>query len=276
MTASSEPAVEPDLVYDIGCWDGSDTAFYLRSGYRVVAVDANPEVIRRLERAFGAAVQSGKLAIVHGAVAASGAPETVTFYVSEQESWSSLVPSIAGIDGLETFELEVPTTSLQNLIQRFGTPYYLKIDIEGTDEVALEDLVSTRARPTYVSVEVSSSDAQGRRRLELLVELGYSRFKLVDQSSLRVLSPADLELGQRGSLLTRVRYRLSGPRKVRRVRGRKVAFPLRSSGPFGEDLAGEWCDADQARELYVAARRAYFQREDARSHGFWCDWHATT
>jgi hypothetical protein len=26
--------------------------------------------------------------------------------------------------------------------------------------------------------------------------------------------------------------------------------------------------------LLVAARRAYFERDDARVHGFWCDWHA--
>jgi spermidine synthase len=35
----------PNLIYDIGMHDGSDSEFYLRKGYRVVAVEANPKLV---------------------------------------------------------------------------------------------------------------------------------------------------------------------------------------------------------------------------------------
>ena len=33
-----------DLIYDIGMNNGDDTAFYLIRGYRVLAIEANPEL----------------------------------------------------------------------------------------------------------------------------------------------------------------------------------------------------------------------------------------
>jgi hypothetical protein len=31
-------------IFDIGMYDGAESAYYLQSGYRVVAVEANPEL----------------------------------------------------------------------------------------------------------------------------------------------------------------------------------------------------------------------------------------
>ena len=31
-----------DLIFDVGCNNGDDTDFYLRKGFRVVAIDADP------------------------------------------------------------------------------------------------------------------------------------------------------------------------------------------------------------------------------------------
>jgi hypothetical protein len=135
-----------------------------------------------------------------------------------------------------------------------------------------------------VSVEAESTDNAGTtergalRKLELLSELGYTRFKLVDQDSLRVLSLDDNALGPRRDAVSRIRRRLlerDRPRvHVLRVGGRRTTFALGATGPFGDDLAGVWLDAARARELLVSARSAYFEREDARVYGFWCDWHA--
>jgi FkbM family methyltransferase len=275
---------QPDLVFDVGLHDGRDTSYYLDRGYKVVGVDAREDAIQMAEKTFASAVRGGRLTLVHAAVVASGAPATTPFYISVQSSWSSLVESIAGRDGLQTQRIEVPTTSVSSLLTRFATPYYLKIDIEGADETALEDLLRTDARPTFVSVEAESADDAGTterealRKLELLAELGYHRFKLVDQDSLRVLSRDDHALGPRRDVVSRIRRKLfqrDGPRvHVLRVGGRRTMFALGATGPFGDDLAGAWLDAAQAHELLITARRAYFERDDARVHGFWCDWHA--
>ncbi len=37
--------MERDLVFDIGVNNGEDTAYYLRRGFRVVGVDANPDMV---------------------------------------------------------------------------------------------------------------------------------------------------------------------------------------------------------------------------------------
>jgi predicted RNA methylase len=41
-----------DLVYDVGMNNGDDSAFYLRAGFRVVAVEANPLLCRAAESRF--------------------------------------------------------------------------------------------------------------------------------------------------------------------------------------------------------------------------------
>ncbi len=283
---SEAPTVIDDLVYDIGLHDGVDTGFYLRSGHRVVAVDADPEAIESAGKRFGEAIERGRLTLVHGAIAPRDAPETVTLYLSDHRDWSSLVPQIAGRDGVGIHEVEVPTVSIARLLSQFGTPEYLKIDIEGMDGVALEDLAETAARPTYVSVEAECADDSGQSdgealaKLDLLVGMGYKRFKLVDQDSLRVLSLDDLELGPRRDVRSRFRARLGAtPRErsaVLDVVGRRTAFRLGATGPFGPDLAGEWLGEKNARRLLGAARLTYFSRDDAVPYGFWCDWHATS
>ena len=275
-----------DLVYDIGLHDGSDTAFYLGLGYRVVAVDASLESSRRAEETFEQEITDGRLTLVRRAVTSPDAPPTVPFFVSAQSEWSSLTREVAGRGRTPTTEIHVPTTTMPDLLEQFGCPYYLKIDIEGADEIALEGLSSTDARPTYVSIEAESATDAGTaedealRKLELLVALGYRRFKLVDQDSLRVLSASDRELGPRNDIGARLRRRFSRRDGERAhtvsFRGRRKRFPFGASGPFGDDLAGAWLDAGRAGELLVAARRAYFEGEHARPYGFWCDIHAGT
>jgi FkbM family methyltransferase len=280
----SRAAVQSDLVYDIGLHDGEDTRFYLENDFRVVAVDANPACIRGAAQRFEGAIREGRLTLVHAAVAAHDTPASVTFHLSAESSWSSLLPGIAGRDRTPMVEIEVPATTVRDLLARFGTPYYLKVDIEGADDAALESLNSTPFRPTYVSVEAEcapdsgTGDDDALRKLELLGELGYRRFKLVDQDSLRVLSQADVWLGPRRDfrtqLLARLRRQGAAVAHTVRFRGSRMSFPFGATGPFGDDLAGEWLDASRAAELLVAARHAYSARDDARPYGFWCDWHA--
>ena len=44
QTPGSTPR-QNDLIYDIGMHKGEDSEFYLRKGFRVVAFEANPELI---------------------------------------------------------------------------------------------------------------------------------------------------------------------------------------------------------------------------------------
>jgi 16S rRNA A1518/A1519 N6-dimethyltransferase RsmA/KsgA/DIM1 with predicted DNA glycosylase/AP lyase activity len=57
LTASqqaSEALVHQDLIYDVGMNNGDDTAYYLRRGFRVVAIEADTRLVRCAAERFRA------------------------------------------------------------------------------------------------------------------------------------------------------------------------------------------------------------------------------
>ena len=115
----------------------------------------------------------------------------------------------AGRDASPCSDITVPCVTLANLFGEFGVPYYLKIDVEGVDGAVLEQLQGNALLPQYVSVE----DCRfGFQYMEILASCGYDAFKLLDQSTVCTMTDP--------------------------VTGR--LFPAGSSGPFGNDVPGQW------------------------------------
>jgi len=176
-----------ELVFDIGAHKGDDTAVYLRLGFEVVAVEANPELVPFLQRRFYNEIDNQKLTILNYAIGTQNDSET-TLYLSEDSSQSSLFNKGA------CRSLPVFTKTLGSLIENLGTPYFCKIDIEGSDLAALESLDKERL-PPYISVEISGSYIRTLLiepeklfyTLDVLHKLGYTKFKLVDQERMKVL-----------------------------------------------------------------------------------------
>jgi len=59
-----ETVREDDLIFDVGMHNGEDTEFYLSRGFRVVGVEANPDLVRGLEKKFAAEIADGRVTIV--------------------------------------------------------------------------------------------------------------------------------------------------------------------------------------------------------------------
>ena len=59
--------VQDDLIIDVGMHDGTDTAYYLAKGFRVVAVEANPALVRAAQDRFSVEIDEGRLAIIAAA-----------------------------------------------------------------------------------------------------------------------------------------------------------------------------------------------------------------
>ena len=57
-----------DLIYDVGMHKGEDTEFYLRKGFRVIAIEANPELTRLCKDRLKTFVDQGQLKILEGAI----------------------------------------------------------------------------------------------------------------------------------------------------------------------------------------------------------------
>lgn len=218
-------AIQADLVYDIGFHRGEDTEFYLKKGYRVVAVEADPELCAEGRECFAGAIGDGRLTLVNRAIA--DRPGAVTFYRNTANSvWGTIDPLWADRNarmGAPSKQITVEATTMAALIAEFGLPYYAKFDIEGFDMVGVEGLRSNLERPVYVSIEAEKDSFKAlRREFDILTALGYDRFKIVPQSKVRSQRCPDLD------------YR----------------FRESASGQFGEDAPGVWLTADEAIQRY--------------------------
>ena len=129
-------------------------------------------------------------------------------------------------------ELTVPAVDFARCLREHGVPYYLKIDIEGSDMLCLEALldVEPEQRPRYTSIEAGQRIWSGvQRQFDLLERLGYTRFAVVQQAMMRR------------------RYRRITTREGRSIPYR---FEMLSSGPFGDDLRSSWLDKRAALRRY--------------------------
>lgn len=242
----------------------------------MVAIDADLRLIEHARGAFADAVTAQRLHLIHAAVALSSG--TIPFHLSENSEWNSLFSDIATRKHLRMTTIDVQAVRLPDVFEAHGTPDYCKIDVEGADLLCLESLKGCAALPQFLSVESECAGDQGvtetaaLRTLHALHDLGYERFKLVDQATLAVLSPNTRFYPP--SVWQRARRKLNPPGDVleRRLRWR---FERGASGPFGEDLDGDWVTYPVAVSLLRAHRADYYRQPSASPFGFWCDWHAT-
>lgn len=229
------------LVFDLGTNDGQDAAYYLKKGLRVVAVEANPSLAKQASERFADAIGAGQLTMHQ--VAISDRYDNLPFYVSRENShWSSLDSNWASRNNGKVDVVEVDCVPLRHLLAIHGVPTFMKIDIEGADEMIIDQLSELDYLPAYLSVE----DCRfGFRYLEKLIALGYDGFKLSNQATVETY--VDQELGHR--------------------------FGFGSSGPMGEQLPGKWLAPEAILAAYADQVRT---RENERRSppGVWWDIHA--
>ena len=235
-------AEDSRTIFDLGMNNGDDTAHYLAQGFDVVALDANPSLCAKATSRFQAAIAAGRLTILNAAIA--DREGEATFHINlDNDHWSSLDIGWAGRDASRCREIKVRCVTLAGLFAEFGVPHYLKVDVEGADLAVLEQLRGHNLLPRYTSVE----DCRfGPRFIEILASCGYDGFKLFDQST-----------------VSRIVDRATG-----------LAFPAGSSGPFGDDVPGDWLSREDMVALYSSTvRDCDGNRLAPRTH--WWDIHCT-
>lgn len=176
---------DTNLIFDIGCHRGEDSRFYLRKGFRVIAVEANPALCRELRDTFSSEITNGQFRLIESAIA--DAPGQVEFFVNSAHSiWGTIRSEFVERDKENFFPIVVPSITFGSLLEDHGVPRYLKIDIEGADMLCLEGLLSASDRPDFVSFESGRKTVSAlRSELSLLTRLGYARFQLVDQKTVQ-------------------------------------------------------------------------------------------
>ena len=118
-----------NLIYDLGSHNGQDSEFYLKKGFTVVAVEANPARMRRLETAFSREIAEGRYVLVEKAVGERFGK--VTFFLNTERSiWGTTEynprykeRSSAKVSPNWT-EIVVPSIPFSWLTDQFGVPCF--------------------------------------------------------------------------------------------------------------------------------------------------------
>ena len=224
--------MQSDLIYDVGAHRGEDAEFYLLKGFRVVAIEAVPALCDDIRTRLRSYLASGQLILINATITDRAGP--VTFFVNRTvsvfgtvcENWAKRNE----LFGAPSDKVSVSGLPFNDLVAQYGIPYYLKIDIEGSDILCLRALQSFTSRPKYVSIESATIRwVDAIEEFSVLRGLGYSRFKLIQQREVP-------------------KQRCPNPP----AEGRYVdhRFEKGSSGLFGSELPGEWMSEREALRFY--------------------------
>jgi FkbM family methyltransferase len=275
--------LKEDLIYDVGFHNGDDTAYYLHRGFNVLAIEANPLLAAQGQRRFESEIASRRLTILNvGIVKSEG---MFSFWVNEEnDTWSSSDQALGGRHGTRCHEVKVRGVQFASVLGEYGVPYYLKVDIEGSDALCIRAL-DRDALPKYVSCELTHDEGV----LNGLYTAGYRRFKVLNQTTYTGSVPVfRRDLGAR--LLRKAYGNLSPVRSLvhrlpQSLRPEKIAFDDFSlrfpykfnegcSGPFGEETYGAWYSFEEITRRIARIRRKY-QEANVSQERCWYDLHAT-
>jgi FkbM family methyltransferase len=212
------------IIYDFGANNGDDIPYYLKKADLVVAVEANPALCRQIEARFSDAIGEGRLRVETCVVAGEGSSPEVYFYLHKRHHVLGQFPEPDATVIGDFDKVLLPSKSVMQIIGEHGAPYYIKIDIEHYEQVILKELFRNGVKPPLLSAE-----AQSIQVFALLAGMGeYTAFKLVDGETVA---------------------KKYGNHAIRVGDGLETySFPAHSAGPFGEDIAGEWMNADDLFE----------------------------
>ncbi|RWC46365.1 MAG: FkbM family methyltransferase [Mesorhizobium sp.] len=253
--------MDRDLVYDVGMHNGDDTAFYVSQGYRVVAIEADPAQAEAQRKRFAAEIEKGQVHVVEAAIGPSHGQSS--FWISSNPEFNSFDRQNAEMCNNTSHEIQVTCRPMNDILAEFGTPFYLKVDIETADHFCLEAL-DPNDLPQFVSFEKSRLED-----LFFMHNLGYSRFKLIAQEDFRQLSysPDQANKWSRNlrPLRSRVR-RMLGRRAPENVAKKRSAYG--SSGPFGDETDGPWRQMNEIAFTWLAFDLGHTGDPDP----VWHDW----
>jgi len=270
--------------------NGDDTAYYLSLGFRVVSIEANPELVEQAKLRFAHEIASGRLIILNIGIA--DREGELPFWICEMNSrWSSFDQAYASWGRSPNHQIPVPCTRFEKILAEHGVPHFCKIDIQGNDLLCLEGFKSHNV-PKYLSIEANDLNLG---HLDMLAALGYSLFKCISQATFvpmqfpPISEQATIERAETLLLSRKFQHRV-----FRKLGGRswlerqyQIArhycnwtFPPQSSGAFGDQTLGRWLTYNEMKRTLQeflrrrdADEKSVFWHND-KSWVIWADLHA--
>jgi FkbM family methyltransferase len=139
-----------DLVFDVGANDGNRTRPFLEIGAKVIAVEPLSSCYRHLKREFG-----NKVVVINKGCGAK--EEVKDFYVCDLDVLSTFSEEFINTTNKARFSEQKwdrkerkEIITLDKLIEQYGLPQFIKIDVEGFEPEVLKGL---RQKVPYLSFE---------------------------------------------------------------------------------------------------------------------------
>jgi FkbM family methyltransferase len=167
-----------DLVFDIGSHVGDRIGSFRRLGARVVAVEPQPLCTRAIRAIYAGDDQVTLVEAACGAYAGN-----IRLHVNSRNPTISTVSAhflqaANGADGwaheVWDDEIDVRCVTLDSLLNRYGVPTFVKIDVEGFEDAVLAGL--NRPLPALSFEFTTIERALARRCVDRLTSLGFDGF----------------------------------------------------------------------------------------------------
>jgi len=167
-----------DRVFDIGAHVGDRVASFRRLGAHIVAVEPQPTMVKVLKLLYGRCADVAIEAVAIGRSAGTTSLMINADNPTVSTASNAFVSAARDAPGWQTQRwtrsTQVPVTTLDALIDRYGIPAFIKIDVEGFEEEALQGLTHVVKALSFEFTIIQRDVALAC--IERCMELGYVRF----------------------------------------------------------------------------------------------------
>lgn len=209
------------LIFDLGANRGQNLKYYLSHADKVVAVEANPDLVKDINLLFANDIATGRLVVINKCISEENLPNSIVdFYVNRFDSGlSRFTPPKYHPEDFNVIQIESVTYS--QLLSDFGQPEFVKIDLEGYDKILLNNLIDNDLLPAYLSTENC-----GLQILNKLIASGkYNCFNIVSFYN---------------------------------YEDHYIKTTNKTAGPFGDDIKSPWLSKQDILELYSKMPGSWF------------------
>jgi FkbM family methyltransferase len=180
-----------DLVFDVGAHVGDRVASFRRLGARIVAVEPQPAMVQVLQLLYGHRADVAIETVAVGRQVGTASMMINADNPTVSTASHAFVSAARNAQGWETqrwtSSVAVPVTTLDALIGKHGEPAFIKIDVEGFEQEALEGLTRAVKALSFEFTTIQRDIALAC--IKRCVVLGYRQFNAAVGESQRFVKP---------------------------------------------------------------------------------------